>query len=292
MASSKEEKAPTVGVKPGLLASIGLGGACAVIAVNFTHPIELVKTRMQMSGGSVGATAGALLKNEGFLSFWKGIRAAWGRESFYASIKVGGYGPIRDAIGAGSPDAPFALKWAAGATSGSVGAVVGNPFDVMKTMMQANAKEAIPLTTLARRLHADQGVAGFYRGVQANMARACVLNGTKMAVYDVSKGFVTERTGWTRKDPRTVFSSAVIAGFFMTCTVAPFDMVRTRLMNQPTDRKIYNGFVDCATKIAKNDGVLSFWRGFLPIWARFAPTATLQLLIFEQLLNLSGYKAL
>ena len=78
----------------------------------------------------------------------------------------------------------------------------------------------------------------------------------------------------------------------MTCTVAPFDMVRTRLMNQPTDAKLYNGFIDCATKIAKNDGVLSFWRGFFPIWARFAPTATLQLLIFEQLLSMSGYKAL
>ena len=200
-----------VGQKPGLLASIGLGGTCAVIAVNFTHPIELVKTRMQMTGAGVGATAGALMKNEGFLSFWKGIRAAWGRESFYASIKVGGYGPIRDAMGANSPDAPFALKWAAGATSGSLGAVVGNPFDVMKTMMQANSKEAVPLFALARRLHADQGASGFYRGVQANMARACVLNGTKMAVYDVSKGFITDRTGWTRKDPRTVFGSAIIA---------------------------------------------------------------------------------
>ena len=124
---------------------------------------------------------------------------------------MGGYGPIRDALGAYSPDAPFALKWAAGATSGSLGAVVGNPFDVMKTMMQANSKEAVPLFALARRLHADQGASGFYRGVQANMARACVLNGTKMAVYDVSKGFITERTGWTRKDPRTVFGSAIIA---------------------------------------------------------------------------------
>ena len=88
------------------------------------------------------------------------------------------------------------------------------------------------------------------------------------------------------------FMSAFSAGFFMTCTVSPFDMLRTRLMNQPTDRKLYSGFVDAAVKIMKNEGPAAFYRGFLPIWARFAPTATLQLLIFEQLLSLSGYKAL
>mmetsp|Transcript_6287 Transcript_6287/g.15869 ORF Transcript_6287/g.15869 Transcript_6287/m.15869 type:complete len:200 (+) Transcript_6287:143-742(+) len=67
--------------------------------------------------------------------------------------------------------------------------------------------------------------------------RACVLNGTKMACYDTIKGHVVEATGWTRKDPRCQFTAAAGAGFFMTCTVAPFDMLRTRLMNQPTDKK-------------------------------------------------------
>ena len=241
----------------------------------------------------VRPTVSNLLKTEGFTSLWKGIQAAWGRESFYASIKVGGYGPIRDALGANSPDAPFILKFAAGAASGSLGSCVGNPWDVMKTMMQANTDKNAPgLVDVAKRLHADQGVSGFYRGIQANIARACVLNGTKMAVYDVAKGEVSEAAGWTRKDPRTIFCSATISGFFMTCTVSPFDMVRTKLMNQPTDKKLYDGFLDCAVKIAKNDGPLAFYRGFFPIWARFAPTATLQLLIFEQLLSVSGYKAL
>ena len=278
--------------KPSTLASIGLGGSAAVITCNFTHPIELVKVRMQMSGGGVGSTVSAIMKTEGFGSLWKGIQAAWGRESFYASIKVGGYGPIRDALGASSPDAPFALKFAAGAASGSIGSCVGNPWDVLKTMMQANKGEAVPLTTLASKLYADQGVGGFYRGIQANIARACVLNGTKMAVYDVAKGYVSNSSGWTRKDPRTIFCSATISGFFMTCTVSPFDMLRTRLMNQPTDQKLYNGFADAAIKVLKNEGPTAFYRGFFPIWARFAPTATLQLLIFEQLLSASGYKAL
>merc|ERR1712183_555326 len=102
--------------------------------------------------------------------------------------------------------------------------------------------------------------AGFYRGVQANIMRACVLNATKMGIYDISKGYVANATGWGRKDVRTSFCSSFIAGFFMTCTVSPFDRIRTNLMNQPTDKKIYNGFFDCATKTIQEGGVLSLWR--------------------------------
>ena len=41
------------------------------------------------------------------------------------------YAPVRDAFGAGA-DAPFYMKFLAGAITGGVGSVVGNPFDVLK----------------------------------------------------------------------------------------------------------------------------------------------------------------
>jgi hypothetical protein len=277
---------------PTLLQSMALGGMSAVFAVNFTHPIETVKTRMQVSGLGIGPTVTTLYTKEGVTAFWKGIVFAYGRELSYTSIKLGAYAPVRNAIGAGQPDAPFYLKFLAGAITGGVGSVVGNPFDVMKTLAQTNSEAAVPFTQLVTKMYHDQGVAGFYRGVQVNVARACVLNATKMGCYDTTKGYVTELTGWSRKDVRTAFCSAFVAGFFMTCTVAPWDMLRTKLMNQPTDQKIYNGFTDCLVKTVKQDGVLSLWRGFIPIWARFAPQATLQLMTIEFLYGLFGFKSI
>uniref|UniRef100_A0A7S0XQS4 Mitochondrial carrier protein n=1 Tax=Pseudo-nitzschia delicatissima TaxID=44447 RepID=A0A7S0XQS4_9STRA len=277
--------------KPNLFQSMALGGCSACFAVNFTHPIETVKTRMQVSGLGVGQTASSLYANEGVASFWKGLGFAWGREIFYTSIKLGAYAPVRDYLGAG-PDAPFYMKFLAGAITGGVGSVIGNPFDVLKTLAQTNKDASVPLSTMVTNMHRDQGVAGFYRGVEANVLRACVLNATKMGIYDLSKGYVTEFTGWKRKDVRTSFCSSFIAGFFMTCTVSPFDRIRTNLMSQPTDKKIYNGFVDCAVKTVKNDGVSSLWRGFIPIWARFAPQATLQLLTLEYLYTSFGFRSI
>ena len=78
----------------------------------------------------------------------------------------------------------------------------------------------------------------------------------------------------------------------MTATVSPFDRIRTSLMNQPMDKKIYDGFFDCALKTIKSDGPMSLWRGFIPIWARFAPTATIQLITIEALYGAFGFKSI
>lgn len=162
----------------------------------------------------------------------------------------------------------------------------------MKTLAQTNKEKSAGLGTLVAKMYQDQGIAGFYRGVGVNVARACILNATKMGCYDLSKGYITEVTGWSRKDLRTSFSAAFVAGFFMTLTVSPADNLRTRLMNQPTDQKIYSSFMDCFVKTVKADGVLSLWRGFIPIWARFAPQATLQLLTIEALYSVCGFKSI
>jgi len=62
----------------------------------------------------------------------------------------------------------------------------------MKTIMQANEGKAVALPDLVKKMYGDQGIAGFYRGVQANVLRACVLNGSKMATYDTTKGMISE----------------------------------------------------------------------------------------------------
>lgn len=63
-------------------------------------------------------------------------------------------------------------------------------------------------------------------------------------------------------------------------------------MNQPADAKLYNGFADCVMKMLKSEGPLGFYKGFIPIWSRFAPTTCLQLIIFEQLRGVMGMKGL
>lgn len=282
---------------PSLLTQLGMAGTAAVITVSFIHPIDVVKTRIQVSSEyaslGMGGTVKKVMNDEGVIALWKGVNAAWLREASYTSLRLGLYEPIKVMVGANDASAPFYKKFLAGSAAGGIGSLAGNPFDVLKTKMMTTAGKEIPsITKTAGDLFANQGIGGFYRGIDSNVARAMVLNGTKMACYDTTKGIVVEMTGMSKTALPTQFLSAVAAGFFMTCTVSPFDMVRTRLMNQPADVKIYKNALDCAMKIATQEGPLTFWRGFMPIWSRFAPTTTLQLVIFEQLRGMMGMKAL
>jgi len=282
---------------PSLLHQVGMAGGAAVITVSFIHPIDVIKTRIQVSPEysklGMRGTAGKIVSSEGASALWNGVNAAWLREASYTSLRLGLYEPCKVAFGCTTPESTtFIKKFAAGSAAGALGSLAGNPFDVLKTKMMTAEGATPSIASTASDLFKNQGIGGFYRGIDSNVARAMVLNGTKMACYDTMKGFVVSVTGFERKSLLTTFFSAVAAGFFMTCTVAPFDMVRTRLMNQPSDAKIYSNALDCAMKIATQEGPTTFWRGFFPIWSRFAPTTTLQLVIFESLRSMMGMESL
>ncbi len=225
-------------------------------------------------------------------AFWKGVGAAWMREASYTSLRLGLYAPIKTAMGV-KKDSSFFMKFVAGGLAGALGSTVGNPFDVVKTRMMAKEGKVTPsLGGTFAELYRAQGMAGFYRGLEANVMRAVVLNGTKMACYDQIKGELVKANLAPPKGVLTDFMAAFGAGFFMTCTVAPFDKIRTRLMNQPPDAKLYSGFLDCAVKIVRAEGPGGLWAGFLPIWARFAPTTSTQLVIFGvRTLRRRGWRA-
>jgi len=277
--------------------NIFCAGGAAVITVNFIHPIDVIKTRLQIAGeagrqtkqyNGVSGVVKSILADEGASAFYKGIGAAWMREASYTSLRLGLYEPMKGLVGADKPNAGFLSKFLAGALAGGIGSIAGNPFDVLKTRMMANEDAgAKGVSFFAREVMDSQGIAGFYKGIEANVARAMILNATKMACYDQCKGFVKKNMG-IQDGVKLQFMAAFTAGFFMTCTVSPFDIIRTRLMNQPSDAKLYNGFADCFAKILANEGPLGFYKGFIPIWSRFAPTTCLQLIIFEQLRKVTG----
>ena len=69
--------------------------------MRISHPIDVVKTRLQVSGKNgarnykalgIFGTVGIVAKEEGVGAFWKGIGAAWMREASYTALRIGLYG--------------------------------------------------------------------------------------------------------------------------------------------------------------------------------------------------------
>ena len=98
---------------PSILTNLGCAGGAAVITVTFIHPIDTVKTRLQVSGTGnarnyaelgLAGTCSTIAKEEGIAAFWKGIPAAWMREASYTSFRLGLYAPLKKAFGADKPE--------------------------------------------------------------------------------------------------------------------------------------------------------------------------------------------
>lgn len=123
-------------------------------------------------------------------------------------------------------------------------------------------------------------VAGFFSGVRPSVTRAAVINGCGIAAYDHSKQLTLRITG--AEDgllPRVVGS--LISGFVSAVVSTPLDVVKTRLMSQPADKRLYKGMIDCASKTVRGEGLMALYAGFLPAYTRLAPWQVVFFLCFE-----------
>ena len=266
----------------------------------FTHPIEVVKTRKQIAGeagrqtkqyGNSLQVAIKVVSEEGVGALYKGIQPAWLRESVYSSLRLGLYEPFKRGMGASDPKTtPFWLKFLAASMSGLVGSFLANPFDMLKIRMQAQESTSQGFKWHFNEVYRNHGALGFYRGVQATVTRAMIMNGVKLATYDHIKQTII-RSGLLQEGKLCQFCSSVVAGVCMAIATAPFDIARTRLMNQPTDVKIYSGMLDCFVKIVRTEGPLALYKGFTAQWMRFGPNTTIQLLTWEALRRAFGMSA-
>lgn len=84
---------------------------------------------------------------------------------------------------------------------------------------------------------------------------------------------------FSNEGDRMQFSKGWIC--FMTDTVALFDHIQTNLMSQMVNAKLYKGMSNCFLKNVREEGPLSLWSRFTPIWMRLSPMATMHHLSIE-----------
>ena len=98
----------------------------------------------------------------------------------------------------------------------------------------------------------EEGVAGLYKGLSANVGRASSLAAAEMASYDTLKPVFQDTFGLDGMALH--FGTANGAGFIAAFVANPFDVAKSRLMSGSGD---YKGMVDCMTKTVQAEGFFS-----------------------------------
>jgi solute carrier family 25 uncoupling protein 8/9 len=151
--------------------------------------------------------------------------------------------------------------------------------------MQAISKrlqegEKMPLT---RQVYSDilknEGIGGFWQGIQPNIARNCMINIGEMASYDQYKQLFLTYTP-IRDGAFLHFLCGAASGFTATCIGSPFDVVKTRLMSDP---HAYPGVVSAFTTMAKQEGLMVFYQGFIPNFVRLCSWTIVMFMSMEQI---------
>jgi len=271
-------------------------GMASICAGSATHPIELVKTRVQIKSTRVYSSFlknfGVVYEHEGLKGLYKGLTASCMREGSYSTLRLGLYEPFKALLGeTDSKSTPIWKKFVAAAASGALGSLIANPTDLLKIRMMAWEHEPHPLRWHIKEIFNHSGLLGFYRGVSATVVRATLLNSTKLATYDHIKHTLLNLQ-LLEDGMFCHFVSSVLAGICMAVVTSPMDLIKTRIMNQKPEHKHYHGIVNCAVKIFKEEGITAFYKGFTPQWMRFGPFTVVQLVVWEWLRRLYGLKGI
>ena len=167
-----------------LLSGILAGATEAVLVV---QPTDVIKIRIQSQFSSMvdpnpskkhgfTKTVVKIFREEGVLGFYRGVFFTVARQSINQGSNFFTFHSLRDR-----------LDWnplVCGAISGSVGPLLNNPLDVIKTRVQSSKKH---WWVVAREIYGNFGIGGFYKGIQPRLLRIIPGQAITFGVYDAVK---------------------------------------------------------------------------------------------------------
>lgn len=254
----------------------------AVIAL--TNPLDCLKSRFQVanpSSGGVLAFGGALIRKDGvWASLWRpGLATNMCACTISVGTRIGLYPSLRDALAPAEGDESRALgalgKVASGLFGGALGYTVAAPFFYATRVSHVQDDGRLGISTL-RRL-ASPGVRSLWKGAPLLVARGAVMSGTQLATYDLTKGVMIQN-GLLDDGTLLHCASSLAASVALTTAMIPLDVTLTHYqVNAGASSPL-----KVASHLLKTRGPAIFFRGWVPLWARFLPSTVLTFVIFEQ----------
>ncbi|KAH8250726.1 hypothetical protein KR038_001063 [Drosophila bunnanda] len=261
-----------------------------------------------------------IIRNEGFLALEKGLAPAAFYQFILNSIRLSVYsnalenGYLQNKDG----NIVFYRGMFFGALGGGTGTFLGSPFYMvsercqvhdkyshiyvnplqLKAQQQAQAVDSIAvgfqhkhtsMIDAMQQIYKTHGVKGFWRGATTSVTQALIGSSLQIGTFPKAKAFLQSK-GWIKHPVLLSFCSGLISGSMVSLANAPFDVVTTRMYNQPVDANgrglLYRGLVDCFIKILRKEGLFGMYKGFWPVYFRSAPHTTLTFILFDKLLQL------
>ncbi|KAJ1675441.1 mitochondrial aspartate-glutamate transporter agc1 [Spiromyces aspiralis] len=305
----KAEATAAAASSGGLLTSImisaynfGLGAIAGGVGATVVYPIDLVKTRMQNQRSAVVGEImyknsfdcfKKVLRNEGAMGLYRGLGPQLVGVAPEKAIKL----TVNDLMRGLTTDKATGqislwAEIASGGTAGGCQVIFTNPLEIVKIRLQTQgemlrAPAEGGATPIARRgavaIVKELGLLGLYKGAGACLLRDIPFSAIYFPCYaHVKKDIFHEDT--RKLGIIDLLLSGAIAGMPAAYLTTPADVIKTRLQVEArSGETVYNGIVDAARKIYREEGLAAFFKGGLPRIFRSSPQFGATLMCYEVL---------
>ncbi|EGE77812.1 mitochondrial dicarboxylate carrier [Blastomyces dermatitidis ATCC 18188] len=268
------------------------GGSASCMATATTHPLDLLKVRLQTRkpGDPAGMlrTAAHIVKNNGVLGLYNGLSASLLRAITYSTTRFGVYEELKSHFTSAESSPSLLTLVLMASAAGLAGGLVGNPADVLNVRMQSDA--ALPPAQRRNYRHAlhglmqmvrSEGPSSLFRGLWPNSARAILMNASQLSTYDTFKGICIKHFGMS-DNINTHFTASLMAGFMATTICSPVDVIKTRIMTANPAESKGHGIVGLLKEVIRKEGFSWMFRGWTPSFIRLAPQTIATFLFLEE----------
>lgn len=164
----------------------------------------------------------------------------------------------------------------AGGLAGSIGTILGVPFDMVKVRMQSFPKKYKSAWQTFKLTVKEEGFLGLYRGSLVPIVSQVCIN----ALAFSGDGFASKILEPNLKKGESMgavnsFISGCFGGFCQCFALAPGDLIKCRLQVDDVagiKNRHYSGVMDCIIKTVKTDGILGLYRGMVVCAVREVPS--------------------
>jgi len=290
------------------------GGLASCLAEVLTLPLDTIKVRIMMARRGE-ASLWSVLKRalstraELWDVLFQGLDAALLRQLVFGTLRFGMFPVILQLVTSRSDlaETDTTAKVIAGFFSGAISSAICNPTDLVKVRLQGqgSAKYGSAVSALWI-ISRDEGLAALWTGVWPTVYRSSVIAAVELSSYHTIKGAAAAALLLSPEDTLVCVLAAMLASVLTAVLSCPFDVARSRMMNQlphlphlPQSSaaaaaaammkrsvggpRYYRNTWHCLVKSVRDEGLGVLWNGLGSYFLRLGPNAVFTYLFLERI---------
>jgi solute carrier family 25 carnitine/acylcarnitine transporter 20/29 len=258
------------------------GASAGVVGTVLGYPLDVLKTRQQVSGLSLLSCMQVIKHESGLWGFYKGMASPLLSLTILNTLNFSTYSLSRSWLRV--PDTFNTLETGlnlriplAGSLVGPLSSLISTPFELVKTQMQLAARNvtvgssnpAQPYKNAvgaAAHITKAYGMKALYRGFMVNTTREMVFLGTYFFVYEHVKSLQLHVAAVHMSPSIAVPVAGGLAGALGWLISFPLDCVKSNIqgVNLATHSNIRVDTLAVARDLIRSKGVLGLYSGVVP----------------------------